>query len=62
MFAGNVVGRTQSLPLLVYGEFQADGLDEAIAAGAILVVAVLAVLVTVRVVGRGALGESHLPS
>jgi molybdate transport system permease protein len=54
MFAGNVVGRTQTLPLLVYGEFQGGDLDASIAAAAILVAAALGVLVAVRAfqVGR----------
>jgi molybdate transport system permease protein len=49
MFAGNVEGRTQTLPLVVYGEFGAGDLDAAIAAAAILVLAAVAVLVAVRV-------------
>jgi molybdate transport system permease protein len=49
MFAGNVQGRTQTLPLLVYGEFQGGGLDASIAAAAILVLAAFGVLVAVRV-------------
>jgi molybdate transport system permease protein len=49
MFAGNVAGRTQTLPLVVYGEFQAGNLDSSIAAAAILVVAAFGVLVAVRV-------------
>jgi molybdate transport system permease protein len=52
MFAGNVEGRTQTLPLLVYAEFQAGNLDTAVAAGAILVVAAFGVLVAVRLLGR----------
>lgn len=49
MFAGNVEGRTQTLPLLVYSEFQsADGLGRSIAAAAVLVLAALAVLAAVR--------------
>ena len=48
MFAGNVAGRTQTLPLVVYGEFQAGNLDSSIAAAAILVVAAFGVLVAVR--------------
>ena len=48
MFAGNVLGRTQTLPLVVYSEFQGGDLDGSIAAAAILVVAALGVLVTVR--------------
>jgi molybdate transport system permease protein len=49
MFAGNIEGRTQTLPLVVYAEFQAGSLDASIAAAAILVVAALGVLVAVRV-------------
>ena len=47
MFAGNVEGVTQTLPLAVYAEFQSS-LDASIAAAAILVVAALAVLLGVR--------------
>ena len=49
MFAGNVAGRTQTLPLVVYSEFQGGNLDASIAAAAILVVAALGVLIAVRV-------------
>ncbi len=49
MFAGNVEGRTQTLPLVVYSEFQAGDLDASIAAAAILVLAAFGVLVAVRV-------------
>ena len=48
MFAGNVLGRTQTLPLVVYSEFQGGDLDASIAAAATLVVAALGVLVAVR--------------
>lgn len=49
MFAGNIEGRTQTLPLLVYSEFQSvDGLGRSTAASAVLVLAALAVLVAVR--------------
>jgi len=48
MFAGSIQGRTQTLPLLVYSEFQAGDLDASIAAAAILVVAALGVLIAVR--------------
>jgi molybdate transport system permease protein len=47
MFAGNIAGRTQTLPLVVYSEFQAS-LDASIAAAAVLVLAALGVLVAVR--------------
>jgi molybdate transport system permease protein len=49
MFAGNVEGRTQTLPLVVYSEFQGGDLDSSIAAAAILVLAAFGVLVAVRV-------------
>lgn len=49
MFAGNVGGRTQTLPLVVYSEFQGGDLDASIAAAAILVLAAFCVLVAVRV-------------
>ena len=48
MFAGNVEGRTQTLPLLVYGEFQGGDLDVSIAAAAILILAATGVLLSVR--------------
>jgi len=48
MFAGNVEGRTQTLPLLVYGEFQGGQLDTSIAAAAMLVLAAFGVLLAVR--------------
>ena len=53
MFAGNFGGRTQTLPLVVYGEFQAGDLDAAIAAAAILVLAAFGVLMAVRVLHWG---------
>jgi molybdate transport system permease protein len=53
MFAGNVEGRTQTLPLVVYGEFQGGDLDGSIAAATILVLAALGVLVAVRVLRWG---------
>jgi molybdate transport system permease protein len=49
MFAGNVEGRTQTLPLVVYSQFQGGDLDGSIAAAAILVLAAFGVLVAVRV-------------
>jgi len=49
MFAGNVQGLTQTLPLVVYSEFQSS-LDASIAAAAILVMAALGVLLAVRIV------------
>ena len=48
LFAGNIEGRTQTLPLLVYSQFQ-DSLDAALVAATILVLAALGVLLAVRV-------------
>ncbi|MBI3745563.1 MAG: molybdate ABC transporter permease subunit [Chloroflexi bacterium] len=53
MFAGNIAGRTQTLPLVVYGAFQGGDLDGSIAAAAILVLAAIGVLVAVRAFGWG---------
>lgn len=53
MFAGSVEGRTQTLPLVVYGEFQGGDLESSIAAAAILVLAAFGVLVAVRVLHWG---------
>jgi len=49
MFAGNVEGRTQTLPLLVYSEFQSS-LDASVAAATILVLAAAGVLLGVRLI------------
>jgi molybdate transport system permease protein len=48
MFAGNIQGRTETLPLVVYGEFQGGDLNGSIAAASTLVVAAFGVLVAVR--------------
>ena len=48
MFAGNVQGRTQTLPLVVYGEFQSSDLEASIAAATVLVLAAFAALIAVR--------------
>ncbi len=53
MFAGNVEGHTQTLPLVVYSEFQAGNLDTSVAAAAILVLAAFGVLVAVRLLHWG---------
>jgi molybdate transport system permease protein len=53
MFAGNVAGRTQTLPLVVYGEFQGGDLEASLAAAAILVLAAFGVLVAVRMLHWG---------
>ena len=53
MFAGNIQGRTQTLPLVVYSEFGGGDLDASVAAAAILVLAAFGVLVSVRVLHWG---------
>ena len=53
MFAGSVAGKTLTLPLVVYAEFQGGGLDAAIAAASILVLAAFGVLVSVRILHVG---------
>jgi molybdate transport system permease protein len=53
MFAGNFEGRTQTLPLVVYSEFQAGDLDASVAAAAMLVLAAFGVLVAVRILHWG---------
>jgi len=50
LFAGNIRGETQTLPLLVYSSFQTS-LDSAVAAATILVLAAAGVLVGVRFLG-----------
>jgi molybdate transport system permease protein len=53
MFAGNIEGRTRTLPLVVYSQFQSGDLDLSIAAAAILVLAAFGVLVAVRLLHWG---------
>jgi molybdate transport system permease protein len=53
LFAGNIEDRTQTLPLLVYGEFEGGSLDTSIAAAAILALAAFGVLIAVRVLHWG---------
>jgi len=53
MFAGNIEGRTQTLPLVVYSEFGGGDLDASVAAAAILVLAAFGVLVSVRLLRWG---------
>jgi len=51
MFAGNLRGVTQTLPLLIYQDFELD-FDVALAISALLVVVAAAVLITVKVIVR----------
>jgi len=60
MFAGNVEGKTQTLPLVVYSEFTGGDLDASIAASAILVLAAFAVLIAVRFLHWGRVLDSRV--
>jgi molybdate transport system permease protein len=60
MFAGNIAGRTQTLPLLVYSEFQLD-LETSIAAATVLIVAAAAVLLAVRLLHWRSVLDVRLP-
>jgi molybdate transport system permease protein len=53
MFAGNIEGRTQTLPLVVCSQFQGGQLDASVAAAAILALAAFSILVAVRVLHWG---------
>ncbi len=51
MFAGNFVGRTQTMPLAIYAGFESD-LDVAISLSVVLLVLAVAVLVAARLIAR----------
>jgi len=57
MFAGNLPGRTQTMPLLVYGAFERD-LNLALWTGLVLVAIALCALAVGRLLARG----SSLPT
>jgi molybdate transport system permease protein len=60
MFAGSLQGKTQTLPLAIYAEFEAqNGLDIAIAISALLVIISLAILLTLK--GTGLWERSRPP-
>ncbi len=59
MFAGNIAGRTQTLPLVVYSEFQGGSLDSTVAAATILVLAAFGVLLSVRLLRRGSVLDTR---
>jgi molybdate transport system permease protein len=53
VFAGSFPGRTQTLPLAIYSEFnRSGGFDTALAIGALLVVMSLAILLSTKLVPR----------
>ena len=51
LFAGNLPGLTQTMPLAVYLGFE-QGLDRALALSVVLIAMAVAVLVAVRLLGR----------
>ena len=53
IFAGNLPGRTQTMPLAVYLGFE-NGLDRALVLSTVLIGLSLLVLVAVRLLGRRA--------
>jgi molybdate transport system permease protein len=60
MFAGSLQGKTQTLPLAIYAEFEAqNGLDLAIAMSALLVIISLAILLALK--GTGLWERSRSP-
>ena len=59
MFAGNFAGRTQTMPLAIYGRYEAGDLPTALLLAVVLVVASLAILLAVRLIGgRGSGGDA----
>jgi len=51
MFAGSIAGRTETMPLAVYGRYEAGDLDTALLLSVILVVFAMLVLLSVRLTG-----------
>lgn len=60
LFAGNLQGRTQTMPLFVYGALERD-VNAAVWAGLLLVAVALAALGMVRWLGRALDGEAERP-
>jgi molybdate transport system permease protein len=52
MFAGNIVGRTQTMPLAIYGRYEAGDLNTALLLSFVLLIAAMLVLLAVRAAGR----------
>ncbi len=51
MFAGNFAGRTQTMPLAIYGRYEAGDLETALVLSVVLLAAAMLVLLAVRSVG-----------
>lgn len=54
MFAGSIAGRTETMPLAVYGRYEAGDLNTALLLSIILVACATLVLLSVRLANRGA--------
>lgn len=61
IFAGSFQGRTQTLPLAIYSQFDRD-FDQALAIGALLVVVSIVILMAAKVVPRWTRSASTSPS
>lgn len=51
MFAGNFAGKTQTMPLAIYGRYEAGDLDTALILSVVLLAAAMLVLLAVRSIG-----------
>jgi molybdate transport system permease protein len=51
MFAGNIAGRTQTMPLAIYGRYESGDLETALLLSVVLLAAAMLVLLAVRSVG-----------
>jgi molybdate transport system permease protein len=56
MFAGNFIGRTQTMPLAIYQTMESGRLDAALALSAILIVVSFSVLVAFKILARRVTG------
>jgi molybdate transport system permease protein len=56
MFAGNFIGRTQTMPLAIYQTMESGRLDAALALSAILIVVSFSVLVAFKILARRVAG------
>lgn len=52
MFAGSIAGRTETMPLAVYGRYEAGDLNTALLLSVILVICAMLVLLSVRLANR----------
>jgi molybdate transport system permease protein len=59
MFAGNLQGKTETLPLAIYGQYSADNLPGALALAALLVAVSVGLLVGVKLTFRTGRGQGR---